>query len=199
MVANQTNQILDEIIRYCDIILDILSDWRADNDTPPGRIILECIWLKQEISRNNLIIPDAYQEITSIRHSYVDSDLPPETEPQRIYDYLGYIVSLTKGKLILKPENYPIAVSELDGLIALLKKPPRRLNPNETSLVSELQEIRRRLTEIDTTVPLPDQDPAFKNFWDVYDYDESSIDDIPNAHTHLDRIAKMVFEAQLVQ
>ena len=70
-------EVYEETVKYCDRILEILKDWKPTNDDPPGRIILECMWLKQEIRHNRLPVP-FYNMIHNIHHTYVDGDMPDE-------------------------------------------------------------------------------------------------------------------------
>ena len=64
-------------------------------------------------------------------------------------------------------------------------------------MLFELNVIKERLTDNSTYVPFSgDVNTTFKHFWEVYDYDESTIDDIPEAHQHLEKMANMVFEAE---
>ncbi len=188
------NEIYQDTVTYCDIILGILKDWKPTNDDPPGRIILECMWLKQEIENDRLAIP-FYDEITSIRHTYVTSDMPDSSDEKDIYRYLKYIIKLSKNKLIVKPEHYPLIFDEIENLIKILNNAPRKLSIDEKNMLPELNDIKERISDTHTQLPIDPTEKAFTNIWKLYRYTKSTIDDIPEAHQHLQKMANMVFEA----
>jgi len=50
-------EIYQDIITNCDIILGLLKPYEAENDTPEGRMIYQCRWLKEQVAENTLALP----------------------------------------------------------------------------------------------------------------------------------------------
>jgi hypothetical protein len=51
---NNINEIYQDIISNCDILLQLLSPYTATNETPEGRMIVQCRWLKEQAQEANL-------------------------------------------------------------------------------------------------------------------------------------------------
>ena len=99
MVAPMTKrEVYEETVKYCDRILEILKDWEPSNDTPPGRVIFECMWLKQEIERNRLPIP-FYGDLLTIRYVYTHGDMPDEAYEQGIKIGNSYPFRTKSGRI----------------------------------------------------------------------------------------------------
>lgn len=194
MVNRRTEEINADIVYYCDSILAILKDWETSNDTPPGRIILECLWLKQEIDAKRLTYPDAYEHITSIRHTYVADDMLEEHYEQGIEWFFGRIIDLCNNKLIIKPPCYPYTIRMIEALINLLNNPGRPLNEYEQGLIPELARLKKLLSEGNIELPLMSYFPDYPNFRKVYRLTKSTIDDLPNGKYLCKAVANLVFE-----
>jgi len=194
MVELLTEEINIDIIQYADKILEILKDWEPSNDTPPGRIILECRWLKQEVETNRLTYPDAYQHITSIRHTYVAEDMLEEHYEQGIKRYFGYIIDLCNKHLLIKPVYYSFTIQMIEVLIKLLNNPGRSLSEHEKGLIPELEQLKQLLAEGKIEPPLMSYFPDYPNFRKVYRLNESTIDDLIDGKYLCETVANLVFE-----
>ena len=192
MVAPMTKrEVYEETVKYCDRILEILKDWEGSNDHPPGRIIYQCEWLKQEIERNRLPVP-FYNMIHNIRHTYVDGDMPDEAYEKGIKKYLGRIIDLSEGHRLVYPENYPEVIEAVDELLDMLGSREWEPERHADLLEADLREIRRRLETTEDVLPF-DQDD-FPYFLKHYYYFKSTFDDLPEIHERIVDIDSMVFE-----
>ena len=54
---NNINEIYQDIITNCDILLQLLSPYAATNETPEGRMIFQCRWLKEQAHGVKLKFP----------------------------------------------------------------------------------------------------------------------------------------------
>ena len=193
MVDARRQEINRDIVHYANKILEILKDWEPSNDTPPGRIILECLWLKQEIKANRLTYPDAYQHITSIRHTYVADDMLEEHYEQGIERHFGFIIDLCNNHLLIKPEYYPATINMIDALINLLKHANRPLSEHEQGMIPELQQLKTLLAEGKIEPPLESYLPDYNNFNEVNMY-KVSIDDLPDGKYLCRTVGNLIFE-----
>ncbi len=194
MVDKKKDEINADIIRNADMILAILKDWEPSNDTPPGRIIFECRWLKQEIAANQLTYPEAYEHITSIRHTYVADDMLVEHYEQGIELYFANIISLCSNELLIKPPYYPMTITLIDALIHLLHHASRPLTINESRLDDELEQLKTLLAAGKIEPPLMSYLPDYFNFRGVYRINKSSLDDQPNGKYLVKTVANLIFE-----
>ncbi len=147
-------EIYDLTVKYCDRILEILKDWEPSNDTPPGRIIFECLWLKQEIERNRLPVP-FFDEILSIRHTYTDGDMPDEAYEKGIRRYLRFIIELSDGYRIVEPKDYPEVREDIARFMEKLKAGGWESKEGVPELLEDLAAIRERLETTEEVIPLP--------------------------------------------
>ena len=192
MVAPMTKrEVYEETVKYCDRILEILKDWEPSNDTPPGRVIFECMWLKQEIERNRLPIP-FYGDLLTIRYVYTHGDMPGEAYEQGIKILLKRIIKLSKGHRLVYPENYPEVIEAVDELLDMLGSREWEPERHADLLEADLREIRRRLETTEDVLPFSQRE--FPYFLEHYYYDEGTFDDLPEIHERIVDIDSMVFE-----
>jgi len=147
-------EIYDLTVKYCDRILEILKDWEGSNDHPPGRIIYQCEWLKQEIEYNRLPVP-FFDRINNIRHTYTDGDMPDEAYEKGIERYLQFIISLSKGYPVIEPRDYPEVQGDIDRLLQRLRDGGWESKEGVPELLEDLAAIRERLETTEEVIPLP--------------------------------------------
>ncbi len=194
MVDIKKEELNNDILKYTDKILGILKDWDPSNDTPPGRIIFECRWLQQEVNANRLSYPDAYEHITSIRHTYVADDMLEEHYQKGIERYFGFIIDLCDNKLLIKPAYYPYTIHMIDALIYILKTSTRPLTICESRLDDELEQLKTLLSEGKIEPPLISYFPDYSNFREVRSLAGNSVDNIPNGKYVCETTANLIFE-----
>ena len=193
MVAPMTKrEVYEETVKYCDRILEILKDWEGSNDHPPGRIIYQCEWLKQEIERNRLPVP-FYNMIHNIRHTYVDGDMPDEAYEKGIQKYLGFIIDLSRGCRLVTPEHYQEVVEDIDQLLMKLRDGALMDHAGAKELVEDLEEIRSALHEGKDVVPMEKKIYRFFGEPDLFLWSGSVFEDHADVEKLIRRIAYAVF------
>jgi len=191
-------EIYADIVDNCNVLLGRLKGCELINDTPEGRMIYQCRWLKEQVAAGRLILP-VENYIHTLRHVSAENLLrhlasSPEHYHSEIGIYLYRLVKLTDGNLLLKPEYYMYAVRCLDALIAVLKKAVRPLSRYELDLTDELVDLKHLLRSRAIEPPLRFYLPDYPNFNEVYVFFESSIDDLPNGKVLCQTVANLIFE-----
>ena len=160
---NKKEEIYQDITANCDIILELLKPFEAENDTPEGRMIYQCHWLKEQVNANTLPLPTKeyiqtlkYVAAEQLLHHLASSE---ENYRKEIGIYLYRLLKLVKNKLLLKPPYYPATINMISALINLLHNANRPLSELEQGMIPELEQLQTLLTEGNITPP-PDELPT---------------------------------------
>ncbi len=196
MVKSVTRrEIYDLTVKYCDRILEILKDWEGSNDHPPGRIIYQCEWLKQEIERNRLPVP-FYNMIHNIRHTYVDGDMPDEAYEKGIERYLRFLISLSKGHLVVEPHDYPEVREDIERFAQRVQDGGWTSKPGVAELLQDLDAIREKLNTTDEVIPLPMEGYKFFGNPDWFGWYDPFFEGAPDLDEMLYEVAAEVFSGR---
>jgi len=191
-------EIYKDITENCNIILDLLKNFNAENETPEGRMIYQCNWLKEQIISNSLPLPveDFVQTLKYISNEGLLNHLAStkENEWQEIGTTMYRLNVLVDNKLIIKKSYYRSIIRVINGLIALLCNASRNLDQYELSLTNELENIKNLLSKDKVSLPLESYFPDYPNFREVYSLTGSSIDDLPNGKYLCKTVANSIFE-----
>jgi len=193
-MPNTEEQRLD-LIENCNILLNgILKPFDTTDDTPEGRMITQCRWLKERAENHDLPLPVDRGKLGSLLYIYTNGELftaaIPDKEVYAAEINMQRIISLAKkGKLLMKPAYTSYALRSIDALIKLLKTAPRPLNQYEQGLIPDLKEIKQHLDEGKIEPPLGAYMPKYPNFIEV----EDSIRDIPNGKDYFYTVSDLIF------
>ncbi len=195
---NKKNKIYQDITQNCDIILNLLKPFEAENETPEGRMIYQCRWLKEQVAADKLPLPteDFVHTLKYVSAEGLIGHVASsrETEWQEVGIYLYRLVVLVDNKLITKKEYIPATLNLIDALINLLQHAPRPLSKHEQGLIPELQQLKTLLAEAKIEPPLMSYFPDYPNFRKVYRLNKSTIDDLPNGKYLCRTVANLIFE-----
>ena len=193
-MPNTEEQRLD-LIENCNILLNgILKPFDTTDDTPEGRMITQCRWLKERAENHDLPLPVQRGKLGSLLYIYTNGELYtagiPKNEVDAAEVFMERIISLAKkGQLLMKPAYIPYAVRSIDALITLLETAPRPLSQYEQGLIPDLKEIKQHLDEGKIEPPLGAYMPKYPNFIEV----EDSIRDIPNGKDYFYTVSDFIF------
>ena len=195
---SKKSEIYQDINEHCDIILKLLKDYEADNDTPEGRMVYQCRWLKEQVSANTLQLPTEdyvhtlkYVSAEQLLHHLASSE---ENYRREIGIYLYRLVKLVKNKLLLKPSYYTYTIKMIESLIKVLKNAERNLEEYETGFIDELSILKNLITEGKIEPPLMSYIPDFPNFIEVEGIKRITIDDLPKGKELYRAVANLIFE-----
>jgi len=197
---NKKEEIYQDIIESCDIILDLLKNFSPENETPEGRMIFQCNWLKEQIAGNALSLPveNFVQTLKYISAEGLLNHLArtKDNEWQDIGAILYRLNTLVDNKLIVKISYYNSVISMIDKIIILLEHAKRELNQYERGLIGELLFLKKILlnTNDKFNLPLESYIPDYPNFRKVFRLNKSSIDDLPNGKFLCKTLANLIFE-----
>ena len=197
-MMNLKTEIYHDIVAVCDVLLDRLKGAELTNDTPEGRMIYQCRWLKEQVQKNSLPFP-VEDYIHTLRYIYTDSSLMHVASAEDKYweevqIYIHRLVKLTKGLPLIKPAYYPYAIRCIDALLALLLTATRSLDQYEQGLIDELNLLKHLLQDDELELPLESYFPDYPNFRKVYRISRSSLDDIPGGKMLTKTVANLLFE-----
>ena len=198
-MMNLKAEIYRDIVANCDVLLDRLKDAELTNDTPEGRMIYQCRWLKEQTQKNNLPLP-VEDYIHTLRYVYTDSSLmhiasAEDKYWEEVQIYIHRLVKLTKGLPLIKPAYYPYAIRSIEALLVLLHTATRPLDQYEQGLIGELTQLKRLLKKKGGgELPLESYLPDYPNFREVYSMTGSSTEDLPNGKFLTKTVAHLVFE-----
>ncbi len=188
-------EIYELTVKYCDRVLEILQDWEPSNDTPPGRVIYECMWLKQEIAENRLPVP-FYDELLTIRYVYSHGDMPREAYEKGIERYLRFIIALSDGYRIVEPKDYPEVQEDIDRFLRRLRDGGWESKEGVPELIADLEAIREKLNTTEEIIPLPFEGHKFFDNPDWFSWVRPFFDESPEMQSQLREVALEVFEGQ---
>ena len=191
-------EIYQDIITNCDIILGLLKPYEAENDTPEGRMIYQCRWLKEQVAENTLALP-TLDYVHTLKYVNAEKLLAHLSSSDENYNkevgiYLYRLLKSIKNKLLLKPVYYPHTITLIDALIHLLHHASRPLTINESRLDDELEQLKSLLAAGKIEPPLMSYLPDYFNFRGVYRINKSSLDDQPNGKYLVKTVANLIFE-----
>ncbi|MDH5653117.1 MAG: hypothetical protein OEZ39_14770 [Gammaproteobacteria bacterium] len=192
------SEIYQDINENCDIILNLLKSFEAENDTPEGRMIYQCRWLKEQVEANSLSLPTQdyihtlrYVLAEQLLHHLASSE---ENYQKEIGVYLYRLAKSIKNKLLLKLEYYPYALRIIDALVFLLNNASRELDKYEKGLIGELERLQYLLTSGEIEPPLMSYMPDYPNFIEVEGIQRITIDDLPDGKVLYRTVANLIFE-----
>jgi len=164
------------------------------DDTPEGRMITQCRWLKERAENHDLPLPVDRGKLGSLLYIYTNGELYTAAIPKKEVDAaeinMQRIIRLAKkGQLLMKPAYIPYAERSIDALITLLETAPRPLSQYEQGLIPDLKEIKQHLDEGKIEPPLGAYMPKYPNFIEV----EDSIRDIPNGKDYFYTVSDLIF------
>ncbi len=195
-------EVYAEMVKYCDKVLEILKDWEGSNDHPPGRIIYQCEWLKQEIERNRLPVP-FYNMIHNIRHTYVDGDMPDEAYEKGIQRYLNNIIILSDGHRLVTPEYYPDVVEDIDRLLSYIENSGLMDHVGARELVKDLERAKGRILAAmdrgEEVIPFERKEFEFFGDGDYFQWGDSVFEDIPELDHLIYVVASELFEGEFTE
>jgi hypothetical protein len=140
----------DALIRI-DQLLDLLKGFPSTNDTNEGRVKLELLWLKQEITAGRLPLPVDEAWIATINYSHANEEMGQLPSFHRICDEL--IIALEEG--LVKPRHYPVVASMIDDVLLRIHSTSAQwLVPT----VNELIRLKRLLNENRVALPLSEEE-----------------------------------------
>ena len=195
---NKKKEIYHDIKQNCDIILNLLKNFKADNKTPEGRMIYQCRWLKEQVVTNLLPLPTK-EYVHTLNYISGEGLLDhiansKQKEWQEIGVYLYRLVVLVDNKLVIKKQYYPATINMIDSIIYLLNHSSRALSEYEHGMLPELEKLKSQLSEGKIEPPLQSYLPDYPNFRKVYRLYESTIDDLPNGKYLCETVASLIFE-----
>jgi len=193
-MPNTEEQRLD-LIENCNILLNgILQPFDNTDDTPEGRMITQCRWLKERAENHDLSLPVERGKLGSLLYIYTNGELftggIPENDVYAAEINMQRIIRLAKkGQLLMKPLYTPYALRSMDALIKLLKTAPRPLSQYEQGLIPDLEQLKQLLDEGKIEPPLGAYGRTYPNFNKAQD----SIEDIPNGKRYVRFVINLIF------
>lgn len=193
---NNINEIYQDIIANSDALLQLLSPCTATNETPEGRMIFQCRWLKEQAQAENITFPAEF--VHTLRHVSSEGYLRKLASSQDCYDkeigiYLYRLIKLSDGNLLSKNSYLPYTIRYINALIDTMKTARRPLTKNEGAMITELETIKGQLLTNQIEPPLMTA-KNYPNFNKVYVIFESSIDDLPDGEYLCETIANLIVE-----
>ena len=178
-MPNTEEQRLD-IIENCEHLLKgILSEFNQTDNTPQGRMITQCQWLKERAENHDLPLPVKRGKLGSLLYIYTNGemfniDLAIKDRIVKTYNvndveiYMDKLIWLAnEGRLLTKPPYYPYILRSMDALIKLLKTAPRPLSQYEQGLIPDLEQLKQLLDEGKIESPLGAYARTYPNFLEV--------------------------------
>lgn len=191
-------EIYQDIQHNCDAILFLLRNHPADNDTPEGRMVFQCRWLKQQSAAGVLPLP-VTEFRSTLEHVYSERYLEhlasdPAQYRKEIEIHLYRLLNLIDGQLIVKPTYYPFIIRQMSRLTRMLKEATRPLTTAEVGLTGELAILGKLLQAREIEPPLIQYLPDYPNFRRVYSRSGSSTDDLGGGQFLTREVALLLFE-----
>ncbi|MBL1278498.1 MAG: hypothetical protein COB30_020680 [Ectothiorhodospiraceae bacterium] len=194
-MPNTEEQRLD-LIENCTLLLEgTLKPFSQTDNTPEGRMITQCQWLKERAENHDMPLPVKEGKLGSLLYIYTNGELftasSTKDEIRDVEMIMDRIISLAdEGQLLMKPPYVPYALRSIDTLITLLQTAPRPLSQYEQGLIPDLKEIKQLLDEGKIEPPLGAYKPKYPNFIEV----EDSIQDIPNGKDYFYTVSDLIFD-----
>jgi len=195
---SKKTEIYLDITQNCDIILELLKPFEAENETAEGRMIYQCRWLKEQVSASTLPLPteDFVHTLQYVSAEglvgHVASSV--DSEWQEVGIYLYRLVALVDNKLLTKKEYYHAVNNMIDALINLLQHAARPLSAHEQGLIPELHKIKSLLAVDRIEPPMMSYFPDYPNFREVRSLAGNSIDDLADGKYLCETVANLIFE-----
>ncbi len=193
-MPNTEEQRLD-IIENCTLLLEgPLKPFNQTDNTPEGRMITQCQWLKERAENHDLPLPVKEGKLGSLLYIYTNGELfTADSTKEEIHDTeikMQRIIRLAyEGQLLAKLPYIPYALRSIDALIKLLETAPRPLSQYEQGLIPDLKEIKQHLDEGKIEPPLGAYMPKYPNFIEA----KRSIRDIPNGKDYFYTVSDFIF------
>jgi len=194
-MPNTEEQRLD-IIHNCDLLLQgPLKPFSQTDNTPEGRMITQCKWLKERAENHDLPLPVEEGKLGSLLYIYTNGELftadSSKDEIHSVERIMNRIISLAdEAKLLLKPIYYPYTILYINALIKVLETSPRPLDDYEQGFIVELKQLEQLLAEGKIEPPLGAYMPKYPNFIEA----KYSIKDIPNGKDYFYTVSDLLFE-----
>ena len=191
-------EINQDIIENCDRLLEVLKNESVTNDTPAGRMIYQCRWLKEQAAADALSFP-LDKGTHTLRYAHTEVQLEylgssPDQYWHEVGIYMYRLLYLIDGRPILKPPYYPYAIRFIDALVYVMRTATRPLDQYELGAIEELTRIKQLLADGKVEPPLGACLPDYPNFNEMFMMFESSIDDLPNGWKFCRTVADLIFE-----
>ncbi len=193
-MPNTEEQRLD-LIENCTLLLEgPLKLFNQTDNTPEGRMITQCQWLKERAENHDLLLPVKEGKLGSLLYIYTNGDLfTADSTKEEIRDTevkMQRIIRLAyEGQLLAKPPYTPYALRSIDALIKLLETAPRPLGQYEQGLIPDLKQLKQLLDEGKIEPPLGAYGRTYPNFNEAQD----SIENISNGKKYLRRVIDFIF------
>jgi hypothetical protein len=193
---NNINEIYQDIITNCDILLQLLTPYTATNETPEGRMIFQCRWLKEQAQAANITFPAEF--VLTLRHVSSEGYLHKLASNESCYNkeigiYLYRLIKLSQGELLSKESYYPHIIRHINEVIKVIESAHRPIIRSEAGMITEMVMIKNQLLENKIAPPLMTA-KNYPNFNEVYMIFESSIDDLPDGQYLCETIANFIIE-----
>ena len=194
-MPNTEEQRLD-LIENCTLLLEgTLKPFSQTDNTPEGRMITQCQWLKERAENHDLSLPVKEGKLGSLLYIYTNGELftanSTKEEIRGVEIIMSRLIGLTyEDRLLMKPLYTPYALRSIDALITLLQTAPRPLDQYEQGLIPDLKEIKQLLDEGKIEPPLGAYKPKYPNFIEV----EDSIQDISNGKDYFYTVSDLIFD-----
>jgi len=193
-MPNTEEQRLD-IIENCNILLNgILKPFNNTNNTPEGRMITQCRWLKEHAENHDLPLPVDRGKLGSLLYIYTNGELFTAAIPDKdVYAAeinMQRIIRLAKkGQILMKPPYTLYALRSIDALIRLLQTASRPLSQYEQDVIPDLEQLKQLLDEGKIKPPLGAYGRTYPNFIKV----KRSIQDLPNGKDYFYTVSDLIF------
>ncbi len=193
-MPNTEEQRLD-LIENCILLLEgPLKPFNQTDNTPEGRMITQCKWLKERAENHDLSLPVKEGKLGSLLYIYTNGDLfTADSTKEAIRDTevkMQRIIRLAyKSQLLAKPPYTPYALRSIDALIKLLETAPRPLDQYEQGLIPDLKQLRQLLDEGKIEPPLGAYMPKYPNFIEV----KRSIKNLPSGKNYFYTVSDFIF------
>ncbi len=194
-MPNTEEQRLD-IIENCTLLLEgPLKPFSQTDNTPEGRMITQCQWLKERAENHDLPLPVKEGKLGSLLYIYTNGDLfTADSTKEEIRDMeiiMSRLIGLTyEARLLIKPSYTSYALRSIDALIKLLETAPRPLSQYEQGLIPDLKQLRQLLDEGKIEPPLGAYMPQYPNFIKV----KRSIRNISNGKDYFYTVSDFIFD-----
>lgn len=121
-------------------LLDAFKDYPASNDTAHGRVVYQLRWLKQEIDARRLPVLVHKSWIGTLCYVVGSCEVDDTKE---IAKALGELKRILQGPGLLKLRHFPVIAAQIDDLVTDIHLFGDPLTPEETQLVTDLEEVAK--------------------------------------------------------
>lgn len=113
-----------------------LADRPLTNDTPDGRLLLEVMWIEQEIRREQLSIPVSRSYAGTIYYIAGSGELD---RVPGLKDPLYRLYNILQGTGLIKPRHVPVLIAMIDDLYADARKVWGQLTQEEQATMDDIR------------------------------------------------------------